>query len=80
MGIYGHIHKPSIDLYKERLLLNPGTISGATGGWRGRTNASFMELELSGKEIRVILHNTNWKIIKISEIDFRKQDDQIMKA
>ncbi len=60
IAVHGHTHVPSIDLYAGRLFLNPGTISGATGGWGGRQDASFLELEVSGSEIIVSLYITDW--------------------
>jgi len=78
VAVHGHTHKGAIDLYRDRLFLNPGTISGAGGaatGWSGRIDASFMELEITGCDLTVILHLTDWKVIKRSEARFQKQDD-----
>ncbi len=78
IGIHGHTHQPDISLHKDKLMLNPGTISGATGGWRGVTDASFMELEISKDIVTVILHYTDWKIVKKSHLVFRKKESQII--
>jgi putative phosphoesterase len=77
VAVHGHTHKAAIDLYKEKLFLNPGTISGATGGWGGRTDASFLELDVNKNEMKVTLHQTDWRIAKKSEIWILKQDDEI---
>jgi putative phosphoesterase len=77
VAVHGHTHEAAIDLYKERLFLNPGTVSGATGGWGGRTDASFMELEILKSEMKVTLHKTDWRVVKKSEISFLKQGDVI---
>ncbi|MFX0107120.1 MAG: YfcE family phosphodiesterase [Candidatus Hodarchaeota archaeon] len=74
IAIHGHTHKPAIDLYSERLFLNPGTISGATGGWSGRLDASFMEADVSESKVEVRLHVTNWKVAKVSQMRFCKED------
>ncbi len=79
IAIHGHTHQSAIDLYKTKLFLNPGTISGATGGWSGRTDASFIELEISKTELKVALYLTDWDVVKQSEISFIKQDDIIIK-
>jgi len=79
VAVHGHTHRAAIDLYKDRLFLNPGTISGATGGWGGRANASFIELEVQSSEMKVTLHQTDWRVVKISEIQFLKQDDVIIR-
>jgi putative phosphoesterase len=79
VAVHGHTHKAAIDLYKDRLFLNPGTISGATGGWGGRADASFIELEVQSSEMKVTLHQTDWRVVKISEIQFLKQDDVIIR-
>ena len=79
VAVHGHTHKATIDLYKDRLFLNPGTVSGATGGWGGRAEASFMELEIKKNEMKVTLHKTDWKITKKSEISFLKQDKVIIR-
>ena len=79
VAVHGHTHKAAIDLYKDRLFLNPGTISGATGGWGGRDDASFIELEILKNEMKVTLHKTDWKITKKSEISFLKQDKVIIR-
>jgi predicted phosphodiesterase len=79
IAIHGHTHLSAIDLYKKKLFLNPGTISGATGGWGGRTDASFIELEITKTELKVTLYLTDWKIVKQSEMWFIKQDDIIIK-
>jgi putative phosphoesterase len=77
VAIHGHTHKTAIDLYKEKLFLNPGTISGATGGWSGRTDASFMELEVNKNEMKVSLYQTDWSTVKQSDLLFLKQDNEI---
>ena len=79
VAVHGHTHRSAIDLYKDRLFLNPGTISGATGGWGGRANASFIELEVQSSEMKVILHQTDWRVVKVSEIQFLKQDNIIIR-
>ncbi|MFX1367805.1 MAG: YfcE family phosphodiesterase [Promethearchaeota archaeon] len=78
VAIHGHTHKPTIDLHKNRLLLNPGTASGATGGWSGRDDASFLELEVEGKNLTVILHNTDWNTTKTSRLAFCKDETDNM--
>lgn len=80
VAVHGHTHKSSVDLYKDRLFLNPGTISGATGGWGGKADASFIELGLDKNELEVRLFYTDWKVIKESETRFRKQDAQILRV
>ncbi|TFH06860.1 MAG: YfcE family phosphodiesterase, partial [Candidatus Thorarchaeota archaeon] len=77
VAVHGHTHKAAIDLHKERLFLNPGTVSGATGGWGGRSDASFIELEIKKNEMKVILHKTDWRVVKRSEISFLKQENVI---
>lgn len=79
VAVHGHTHRAAIDLYKDRLFLNPGTISGATGGWGGRADASFIELEVQSNEMKVTLHQTDWRVVKISEIQFLKQDNIIIR-
>jgi len=75
--IHGHTHEATIDLYKDKLFLNPGTISGATGGWGGRTDASFMELDASGNELTVHLYLSDWSVTKISKVEFRLDNSVI---
>ena len=77
VAIHGHSHQASIDLHKDRLFLNPGTITGATGGWAGRTDASFMELFIEMHTIQVVLHLTDWRVVKRSEISYQKIDNKI---
>lgn len=79
LAVHGHTHNSAIDLHKERLFLNPGTVSGATGGWGGRADASFMELEILKNELKVTLHKTDWRVVKKSEIWFLKQDNVIIR-
>jgi len=79
VAIHGHTHKAAIDLYKDRLFLNPGTISGATGGWGGRADASFIELDILKNEMKVTLHQTNWREVKTSEILYLKQNTAILR-
>ncbi|NHJ12219.1 MAG: YfcE family phosphodiesterase [Candidatus Thorarchaeota archaeon] len=78
VAVHGHTHKSEVTLHKNRLLLNPGTLSGATGGWSGRTDASFIELEVSKKQIEVTLHLTDWHIEKTSRIVYCKTDAGIV--
>ncbi len=77
IGIHGHTHAATIDLYKDKLFLNPGTISGATGGWGGRQEASFIEIEVAEKVLIVTLHRSNWDVVKTSEIAFVKEESNI---
>lgn len=79
VAVHGHTHRAAIDLYKDRLFLNPGTISGATGGWGGRADASFIELEVQSSEMKVTLHQTDWREVKKSEIQYLKSDDEIIR-
>ena len=80
IAIHGHTHKAAIELYKERLFLNPGTISGATGGWTGRADASFMELEIQGNSVEVTLYKTDWYVVKTSVIQYRKIEDAMVRV
>lgn len=83
VAVHGHTHKSSIDLYRDRLFLNPGTISGAGGaatGWSGRIDASFMEMEIKNNDLHVVLHLTDWKVIKRSEARFQKKDDIMLQV
>ena len=80
IAIHGHTHKAAIDLHKERLFLNPGTISGATGGWTGRTDASFMELEIQGINVKVTLYKTDWYVVKSSVVHYHKSEDAMIRV
>jgi putative phosphoesterase len=80
VGIHGHTHEPAIDLREGRLLLNPGTISGATGGWAGKTDASFIELEIGGSQLTVLLHITDWQVAKQSSLQFVRQNEEIVRG
>jgi len=79
IAVHGHTHTSSIDLHRDRLFLNPGTISGATGGWGGKTDASFIELEVSKNEIVVKLFHTDWKVVKESTLRFQKQENKVLR-
>ena len=79
VAIHGHTHTASIELYKDQLFLNPGTITGATGGWGGKTDASFIELEVSKNELLVKLFHTDWKVVKESTLRFQKQEHKILR-
>lgn len=78
--IHGHTHEEAIDLYECRLFLNPGTISGSTGGWEGRTDASFIELGVSSSHIEVILYHSDWANIRASKAAFTKSAEGISRA
>ncbi|MHA1907063.1 MAG: YfcE family phosphodiesterase [Candidatus Thorarchaeota archaeon] len=80
VAVHGHTHQAAIDLYKDKLFLNPGTISGATGGWGGRGNASFIELDAEGDEIIVTLYQTDWTKTKESEANFRLYEDEVRRV
>jgi len=79
VAIHGHTHSSLIEIHKDRLFLNPGTISGATGGWGGRTDASFLELEVSKDQLIVRLFFTDWKVVKQSTLRFKKHEGKVMK-
>jgi len=72
VGIHGHTHTASIDLVEGRLFINPGTISGATGGYTGRAPASFVELDVNEDTVDITLHYTDWRVIKQTETSFKK--------
>ncbi len=80
IAIHGHTHTASIELHKDQLFINPGTISGATGGWAGKTDASFIELEVSKDELLVTLFHTDWKVVKESTARFRKHENRIIRS
>lgn len=77
VAVHGHTHQAAIEHHKDRLFLNPGTLSGATGGWPGRTDASFIELVVEKNRMKVVLHLTDWQVIKRTEISFRKVGNKI---
>ncbi|MBN2230812.1 MAG: YfcE family phosphodiesterase [Candidatus Thorarchaeota archaeon] len=79
VAVHGHTHESAIILHRGKLFLNPGTISGATGGWGGRTDASFIELEVAHNELKVVLHKTDWKTTEHLSSSFRKEDNVILK-
>jgi len=78
IAIHGHTHEVSIELHRDRLFLNPGTISGATGGWAGRIDASFIELEVNKIDLLVRLFYTDWKVLKESTIRYQKTENRII--
>jgi len=78
IAIHGHTHTASIDLYKDRLFLNPGTVSGATGGWAGKTDASFIEIVVDKTILDVKLFYTDWKMLKESKTRYEKKDSLIV--
>ena len=78
--VHGHTHQHTIDLYNARLFLNPGTISGATGGWSGRMTASFIELNVIKTNIEVKMITTDWTTVKESISSFKKKDGVIKRA
>ena len=78
--VHGHTHDEAIDLYEKRLFLNPGTISGSTGGWEGRTDASFIELGISQSRIEVTLYHTDWVNMRTSKVAFIKSGQAISRA
>ena len=78
IGISGHTHKTRIDLFQGKLFLNPGTITGATGGWRGRDDASFIELEVSDTVVKVALYKTDWRVVKKSEMVYEKRGNELV--
>ncbi len=78
--VHGHTHEEAIDLLEGRLFLNPGTISGSTGGWAGRVDASFMELVVSSGRMGVTLYHTDWADIRKSETAYLKTSEGISKA
>jgi putative phosphoesterase len=80
VAVHGHTHQAAIDLYKDKLFLNPGTISGATGGWGGKTDATFIEIDAEGDEIIVTLHHTDWTKTKMSESRFRLYDNEVRRV
>ncbi len=79
IAVHGHTHIASIEIYKDKLFLNPGTISGATGGWAGRTDANFIELEVNKSELSMTLFHTDWKVVKESIVRFRKHENRIIR-
>jgi vacuolar protein sorting-associated protein 29 len=79
IAIHGHTHTASIELRENRLFVNPGTISGATGGWGGKTDASFIELEVNKNELLVKLFHTDWKIVKESTLQFLKKENKVLR-
>ncbi|MHA1637220.1 MAG: YfcE family phosphodiesterase [Candidatus Thorarchaeota archaeon] len=78
--VHGHTHQYAVDLYNGRLFLNPGTMSGATGGWSGRMTASFIELDVTKSIIEVKIFTTDWATVKESVSRFEQKDDVIMRV
>jgi putative phosphoesterase len=80
VGVHGHTHEAAVDLVEGRLFLNPGTISGATGGYSGLAPASFMELDVRGASIALTLHYTDWQVVKQTEALFQKDQGAIFRC
>jgi putative phosphoesterase len=80
VGVHGHTHEAAVDLVEGKLFLNPGTISGATGGYSGLAPASFMELDVRGSSIDLTLHSTDWQVVKKTEACFRKEEGTIVRC
>jgi putative phosphoesterase len=80
VAVHGHTHQAAIDLYKDKLLLNPGTISGATGGWGGKTDATFIEIDAEADEMLVTLYHTDWTNVKESKSRFRLYDNEVRRV
>lgn len=80
VGVHGHTHIAAIELFNDKLFLNPGTISGAAGGSSGRVPASFMELDVERDTLDVTLHYTDWEIVKTTEVSFKKTADRVERA
>ncbi|MHA1712313.1 MAG: YfcE family phosphodiesterase [Candidatus Freyarchaeota archaeon] len=51
--ISGHTHRPAISLRNGRLLINPGSATGAWGGSSDWTTPSFMTMKISGEKLEV---------------------------
>lgn len=80
VGVHGHTHISAVDLIDGHLFINPGTISGATGGYSGLAPASFIELDVRGAKVALTLHYTDWQIIKKTEACFRKEEGIIVRC
>jgi putative phosphoesterase len=80
IGIHGHTHKTGVDFFKGKLFLNPGTITGATGGWRGKDDASFIEMVISDTIVEVILYKTDWHVVKKSEMSYEKKESGLIQT
>lgn len=80
IGIHGHTHEAQVKLYDGRLILNPGTLSGAKGISKGRREASFIEMDVDGRAVEVTLYKTDWKKLKKSVLAFEKSDSAMVQA
>ncbi|MGV9169336.1 MAG: YfcE family phosphodiesterase [Promethearchaeia archaeon] len=80
IGIHGHTHEAQVKLYKGRLILNPGTLSGARGISRGRQEASFIEMDVDETAVEVTLYKTDWNTLKKSTLFFEKSDGTMVQA
>ncbi|MBD3405831.1 MAG: YfcE family phosphodiesterase [Candidatus Lokiarchaeota archaeon] len=78
IAVHGHTHIAAIDRYQNKLFLNPGTLSGAAGISSGKTEASFLELEVENSQLTVILHRTDSDLPELSKLRFFKEDGQIV--
>ncbi|TXT56686.1 MAG: Phosphoesterase [Candidatus Thorarchaeota archaeon] len=79
VAVHGHTHVAAIDQYKTKLFLNPGTITGAASGSTGTQEASFLELEVEGSHIHVVLHRKNSNLLTKTEVDYIKRNKQILR-
>ncbi len=80
IGVHGHTHEPQIELHNNRLFLNPGSITGATGGWGGRQDATFLELEVDNEKIIARLVSTDWKKLELIPLGYKKTELGIVHA
>ena len=51
--IYGHSHENTIDNYKGKFLINPGSFTGTYSSLGSEVNACFSLLSFQGDEITV---------------------------
>ncbi len=68
--IHGHSHQEDIELAEGKLLLNPGSSTGAGGGTANPSKPTMMEIEVEDGDIEV-------KILQLVEEEFEIKEEQV---
>ena len=70
--VSGHTHQFKAFKYEDRLLVNPGSATGAYGCLNAENNPSFVLMDIDGPRVVAYVYELVGEEVKVDKIEYSK--------
>ena len=70
--VSGHTHQFKAYKYEDRLLVNPGSATGAYGSLRAEANPSFVLMDVDGPRMTAYVYELVGEEVKVDKVEYSK--------